>query len=75
MPLLTAQDVAIERGERRLLSGVHLTVEAGDIWQLVGANGVGKTSLLRAWRVWRSWVSLARLCMRKHGFIWGMPPH
>ena len=48
MPLLTAQDVAIERGERRLLSGVDLTVEAGDIWQLVGANGVGKTSLLRA---------------------------
>ena len=48
MPLLTAQDVAIERGDRRLLSGVDLTVEAGDIWQLVGANGVGKTSLLRA---------------------------
>ena len=48
MQLLSAQDVAIQRGERRLLSGFHLTVEAGDIWQLVGANGVGKTSLLRA---------------------------
>jgi len=48
MPLLTASDVAIERGERLLLSGVHLTIEAGDILQLVGANGAGKTSLLRA---------------------------
>ena len=48
MRLLTAQDVAIERGERLLLSGVHLTIEAGDILQLVGANGAGKTSLLRA---------------------------
>ena len=48
MSLLAAHDVEIERGDRRLLTGVSLTVEAGDIWQLVGANGVGKTSLLRA---------------------------
>ncbi len=48
MALLTANNVAIERGGRRLLSGLRLSVESGDIWQLVGANGVGKTSLLRA---------------------------
>ena len=45
--LLEATQVAIERGDRRLLSDVDLSVSGGDIWQLVGANGVGKTSLLR----------------------------
>ena len=45
--LLEATQVAIERGDRRLLSGVDLGVTGGEIWQLVGANGVGKTSLLR----------------------------
>ena len=45
--LLEAIQVAIERGDRRLLSGVDLSVTGGEIWQLVGANGVGKTSLLR----------------------------
>ena len=45
--LLEATQVAIERGDRRLLSGVDLSVSGGEIWQLVGANGVGKTSLLR----------------------------
>ena len=48
MPLLTASDVTIERGDRRLLADVNLTVSAEEIWQLVGANGVGKTSLMRA---------------------------
>ena len=45
--LLEATQVAIERGDRRLLSDVDLSVSGGEIWQLVGANGVGKTSLLR----------------------------
>ena len=45
--LLEATQVAIERGDRRLLSDVDLNVSGGEIWQLVGANGVGKTSLLR----------------------------
>ena len=45
--LLEATQVAIERGDRRLLSDVDFSVSGGEIWQLVGANGVGKTSLLR----------------------------
>ena len=45
--LLEGTQVAIERGDRRLLSDVDLSVSGGEIWQLVGANGVGKTSLLR----------------------------
>ena len=37
--LLQATQVAIERGDRRLLSDVDLSVSGGEIWQLVGANG------------------------------------
>ena len=73
MPLLSAQDVAIERGERLLLSGVHLTIEAGDILQLVGANGSVKRACCERWLVWRNWVSQARLYANKDGFFWGMP--
>ncbi len=46
--MLTVADVAIERGYRRLLQGIGLSVAAGELWQLVGANGLGKTSFLRA---------------------------
>jgi heme exporter protein A len=45
--LLSASDVSVERGERQLLSGVSLSVARGELWQLSGANGLGKTSLLR----------------------------
>jgi len=46
--LLRVTDVGIERGYRRLLTGVAFEVGPGQIWQLSGANGSGKTSLLRA---------------------------
>jgi len=46
--LLQVSQVGIERGDRQLLREVSLSVCAGEIWQLVGVNGVGKTSLLRA---------------------------
>ena len=48
MTLLAAAEVSIERGERRLLQAVNLSVESGQVWQVLGANGVGKSSLLRA---------------------------
>lgn len=41
------QDLAIARGERRLFSGLDLTLAAGEAAVLVGRNGAGKTSLLR----------------------------
>ncbi len=41
--LLEARDVSIHKGLRQLLRGVNLRIEAGDIWQLAGKNGVGKT--------------------------------
>ena len=46
--LLKLQDVGLERGVRQLFTGVQLEVVAGELWQLVGSNGSGKTSLLRA---------------------------
>lgn len=39
---------AVERGGRRVVQGVDLTVRAGSWFGLIGANGSGKTSLLRA---------------------------
>jgi heme exporter protein A len=46
--LLEAQECSVNRGLRTLVSGVSLKVAAGSMWHLVGSNGVGKTSLLRA---------------------------
>jgi len=40
--------LSVRRGARRLFEGVALTLAAGEACALVGANGAGKTSLLRA---------------------------
>lgn len=45
---LSLKDVAIRRGGRLLFSGLGLTLAAGEACALTGANGAGKTSLLRA---------------------------
>ena len=45
---LDIDDLALARGGRRLFSGLSLTLEAGLAAGLVGRNGAGKTSLLRA---------------------------
>ena len=42
------KDLAVSRGERRLFSGLDLTLVAGEAVALTGRNGAGKTSLLRA---------------------------
>ena len=46
--LLEARDLSIHKGLRQLLKDVTLCVEPGDLWQLAGGNGIGKTSLLRS---------------------------
>lgn len=46
-PLLAVSDVHLWRGERHLLRGVSFSLRCGELLQIVGPNGVGKTSLLR----------------------------
>lgn len=41
-------DLALSRGGRVLFQGLSLTLRAGEAAALTGANGAGKTSLLRA---------------------------
>ncbi len=45
---LTADNLAVARGGRRLIEGLSFTVGAGEALVLTGPNGVGKTTLLRA---------------------------
>lgn len=46
--LLRVQDLAVFRGEHCLFSGLNFSVAAGEVLQLHGDNGSGKTSLIRA---------------------------
>ncbi|MBO9356421.1 cytochrome c biogenesis heme-transporting ATPase CcmA [Bordetella petrii] len=46
-PVLAAHDLGCERGERRLFRRLHLQLHPGDMLQVSGPNGSGKTSLLR----------------------------
>ena len=45
--MLAAVKVGCVRGDRRLFSNLNFTLEPGSLIQLTGANGSGKTSLLR----------------------------
>jgi len=45
---LAGANIAIERGGRRLFSGLTFAVEAGEALIVTGPNGAGKSSLLRA---------------------------
>ena len=44
---LEVVDVECIRGDRRLFSGFDLSLQAGQMQRIEGANGTGKTSLLR----------------------------
>jgi branched-chain amino acid transport system ATP-binding protein len=46
--MLAVHDLELRYGDAQALTGVSLEVQAGEIVALVGANGAGKTSLIRA---------------------------
>ena len=48
MPLLEIRDLIVLYGEIEALRGVSLRVEAGQVVTLLGANGAGKSTTLRA---------------------------
>ncbi|MFL5346810.1 MAG: ABC transporter ATP-binding protein [Hyalangium sp.] len=47
-PLLTVEDLKVHYGAIQALRGVALSVGKGEVVALIGANGAGKTSTLRA---------------------------
>lgn len=47
-PLIDARDVVVQFGEHRVLNGVCLAIQAGQVVCLIGGSGSGKTTLLRS---------------------------
>lgn len=48
MPLLEVKNLHVHYGAIHALHGINITVEAGQIVTLIGANGAGKSTTLRA---------------------------
>jgi iron complex transport system ATP-binding protein len=48
IPILEISGLRVERGPARILRGIDWRVLRGEHWAILGANGSGKTSLLRA---------------------------
>ena len=46
--MLECRDITLHYGQSQILNGVDMTAETGRITCLMGVNGVGKTSLLKA---------------------------
>jgi heme exporter protein A len=46
-PFLAAENLSLIRGGRQLFSGLSFEIGAGDLVQIEGCNGAGKTSLIR----------------------------
>jgi len=47
-PILEVQDLRVSYGAIKALKGISLTLSAGEIVTLIGANGAGKSTTLRA---------------------------
>lgn len=46
--MLEITDLTLKYGQSQILNGVNLTARAGEVTAVMGTNGVGKTSLLKA---------------------------
>ena len=47
-PLLELRNLVVRYGSITALHGINLTVQAGELVTLLGANGAGKSTTLRA---------------------------
>ena len=63
-PMLKVDSIHVYRGQTYVLQGVSLEVDYGEIVALIGANGAGKTSMLR---------SISGLLRPKSGHIFYAP--
>ncbi|WP_423998249.1 ATP-binding cassette domain-containing protein [Maribacter sp. IgM3_T14_3] len=45
-PLIDFKNVSISYGSKKILNAINWTVKKGDFWQLSGANGSGKSTML-----------------------------
>ena len=71
--MLVVHDLDLHHGDAQALDGVSLTVPKGEITAIVGANGAGKTSLIRAIA---GMYRPSRGSIRFEGTeIAGLPPH
>jgi zinc/manganese transport system ATP-binding protein len=64
VPLITARDAAVRFGSRVVWSGVTFQVDAGEFVAVLGPNGVGKSTLLKALL---GLVPLSQGAIRIHG--------
>jgi branched-chain amino acid transport system ATP-binding protein len=48
MPLVALEALTVRYGEIEAVHGISLGVEAGEVVTLLGANGAGKSTTLRA---------------------------
>jgi urea transport system ATP-binding protein len=46
--MLDIKNITLKYGQSQILNGVNLTARAGEVTAVMGTNGVGKTSLLKA---------------------------
>jgi urea transport system ATP-binding protein len=46
--MLDIQNLTLKYGQSQILNGVSLNAKAGEVTAVMGTNGVGKTSLLKA---------------------------
>jgi branched-chain amino acid transport system ATP-binding protein len=55
MPLLEAKNLEVKMGLQQILFGVSVKVEENSIVAVLGSNGVGKTTLMRASAACTGW--------------------
>ena len=48
VPLIQFENVTIQRGERTVLDGIHLSIAQGEHVAILGPNGSGKSTLIKA---------------------------